>query len=107
MSSPFAKQILPAKEWDQLYRAVWRQPFAHLSKSERGKLVRSCRGKPIFDSFEEANDMLEVLQPNAKLHLRVYGCLLCKRFHIANHHRLLDLQRGMLKIEPTRSNRTK
>jgi len=106
MSSAFAMQILSAKEWDQLYKAVWREPFAHLSKAERGKLVRGCRGKPIFDSFDEAFELLEVLQPNAKLRLRVYGCLLCKRIHIANHQHIVGIQRGLLKSEPTRSKPT-
>ena len=96
---------LSAKEWDQLYRAVWREPFAHWSKPERGKLVQVCRGKDIFDSVDEAQNMLRVLQPQGKLRLGVYRCPLCQRIHIANR-RILVLQRSSLRIEPSRSTHT-
>jgi len=79
---------LSAKEWERLYRANWREPFVHLSKSERGILVHGCRGKTIFESVEEAKKMLRVEQPAGKLRLAPYRCPLCRHFHIANRRHL-------------------
>src|SRR5215472_2327558 len=72
------------KEWEHLYRTVWREPFAHLSKSERAKLVSACRGKAVFESLGEAQKMRRILQPEGRLRLGVYCCPLCHYFHIAS-----------------------
>ena len=83
------------KEWEHLYRTVWRAPFAHLPKYERGVLVRGCRGKAVFDLRADAQNMVRILQPEGKLRLGVYCCPLCRAFHIAQR-REIALYRRML-----------
>jgi hypothetical protein len=85
---------LTRKEWEHLYRSLWRAPYADLTKQERGRLVRACRGRVVFDSAEEARDMSRFLQPRGRLNLAAYTCPLCHGFHIINrrslsHHRRL------------------
>lgn len=86
---------LLSKEWEHLYRTVWRARFANLPKAERGALVRGCRGKAVYDLRAEAQNMLRILQPEGKLRLAVYCCPLCRAFHIAQR-RELALYRRML-----------
>ena len=87
--------ILLSKEWEHLYRTTWRPRFAHLPKSERGILVRGCRGKARYGIRLDAQNMLRILQPEGKLRLGVYCCPLCQGFHIV-HRRELALYRRML-----------
>jgi hypothetical protein len=82
------------KEWEHLYRSLWRAQYAYLTKEERGRLVRACRGRVVFDSAEEARDMLRFLQTRGRLYLAAYTCPLCHGVHIINrrtisHHRRL------------------
>jgi hypothetical protein len=84
---------LSAREWDLLYRTAWREPFAHLSKPERGKLVQGCRGKSVFDSFEEAHAMLRTFQPTGKLRQGAYQCPLCHKLHVADRRVLAFYRR--------------
>ncbi len=79
---------LSTKEWDRLYRVKWRQPFAHLSKLERGILVRGCRGQIIFETVEEAQRTLRVAQPTGRLRLAAYRCLLCGYIHVRDRRHL-------------------
>lgn len=88
-------RILSSNQWDGLYRTMWREGFAHLSKAERGKLVQGCRGKTFFDSVEEARRMLRVIQPSGKLRIGAYRCPLCRRIHIAEL-RLVSVYRRYL-----------
>jgi hypothetical protein len=87
---------LSSKEWEHLYRTVWRARFAHLSKSERAKLVRICRGKAVFDCMEEARSMLRILQPEGKLSVCAFCCPLCQHFHVADR-RVITAYRRVLK----------
>jgi len=89
---------LLSKEWEHLYRTVWRAPFDHLSKLERGKLVLSCRGRTAFDSVGEARKMLRILQPEGKLRLSSYCCPLCHHVHIADR-RVVTSYRRVVKNE--------
>src|SRR5438045_3777062 len=93
---------LSSKEWEHLYRTVWRAPFDHLSKLERGKLVLTCRGRTVFDSVEEAQKMLRILQPEGKLRLSAYCCSLCQSFHIADR-RVITSYRRVAKNEAQQS----
>ena len=95
-------QTLTPREWDQLYRSIWRTPYAHLTKDERGRLVRICRGKAIFDNLEEARKMLRFLQPSGRLNLAAYTCPLCSGIHIGNRRRIAQ-HRLWLKIHPVDS----
>ena len=79
---------LSTKEWDRLYRANWRKPFAHLSKLERGILVRGCRGQIIFETVEEAQRTMRVAQPTGRLPLAAYRCLLCGYIHVRDRRHL-------------------
>jgi hypothetical protein len=81
-------RTLTPKEWDHLYESTWRPLYAHLSKEERGNLVRVCRGRAVFDSREEAHEMMRVLQPRGRLKLGAYTCPLCQGIHIGNRRRL-------------------
>ena len=81
-------RTLTSKEWDHLYKSTWRPLYAHLSKEERGSLVRVCRGRAVFDSREEAHEMMRVLQPRGRLNLGAYTCPLCQGIHIGNRRRL-------------------
>ena len=87
---------LTGKEWDQLYRSIWRQPYAHWSKEERRRLVLGCRNKVHYSSRDEACTMLRVLQPKGKLQLCVYSCPLCRAIHITNRRNLAQYRKLML-----------
>jgi hypothetical protein len=89
---------LTRKEWEHLYRSLWREPFADLTKEERGRLVQACRGRVIFDSVEEARDKLRFLQTRGRPDLAAYTCPLCHGVHIINH-RSISHHRRLLAID--------
>jgi hypothetical protein len=95
---------LTRKDWEHLYKSRWRVPYAYLTKEERGLLVRACRGRVVFDSVEEARDMLRFLQPQGRLNLAAYTCPLCHGIHVVNrrkisqHRRLLALDHARQRV---------
>lgn len=72
------------QEWEMLYRSRWREPFAHLSKELRGKLVRGCRGKACYQSRCEAAAIMATLPKRGRMFLNCYKCRLCGDIHIGN-----------------------
>ena len=89
---------LTRKEWEHLYRSLWRAPYADLTKQELGRLVLACRGRVVFDSAEEARDMSRFLQPRGRLNLAAYTCPLCHGVHIINR-RSISYHRRLLAID--------
>jgi hypothetical protein len=87
---------LTGKEWEQLYRAIWRKPYAHLSKEERRQLVLGCRSKVHYSSPDEAREMLRILQPRGKLQLSAYSCPLCGGIHISNRRHQAQYRKLLL-----------
>src|SRR5215469_4335815 len=81
-------RTLTPKEWNHLYKSTWRRPYAHLTKEERGSLVRACRARAVFDSCKEAHDMMRLLQPHGRLNLCAYTCCLCQGIHIGSRRHL-------------------
>ena len=81
---------LTTKEWDLLYRSVWRKQYVHLSKEGRGRLVLACRSKVRYSSRDEARTMLRVIQPKGKLQLCVYSCPLGQGTHITNRRHVVQ-----------------
>jgi hypothetical protein len=72
-------------EWEHLYRTVWKIPFAHLPKEIRGKLVRGCVGKTLYESREEALPVIAEMPVHRGYYLMAYFCPLCKSgFHVGN-----------------------
>jgi hypothetical protein len=72
------------REWKHLYQTVWRALFAHLPKAERAKLVRGCRGKAIYDSRDEAEQVIDRLTLRPGKLLGAYDCPLCGDIHTGN-----------------------
>lgn len=72
------------KEWEHLYRTVWRLPFAGLSKKLRAKLVRGCQGKDVYTSPEEALPIIAEMEVRPGFYIKCYSCQLCGQFHIGN-----------------------
>jgi hypothetical protein len=72
------------KEWAELYESMWRPPFVHLSKEDRGKLVRGCKGKDVYDSHEEASAAIAELPLRPGYLLGAYICPLCGGIHLGN-----------------------
>lgn len=78
-------KTLRTREWGLLYKTIFRPPIAHLPDGERSKLVRGCKGKVIYDSYEEAEPVVIQLPPRpGKGHPHAYTCPLCKGIHIGN-----------------------
>lgn len=73
-----------SKEWETMYRTVWRLPFAGLSKELRAKLVRGCHGKDVYESPEEAEPIIAQMPVRSGLYIKCYSCQLCGQFHIGN-----------------------
>jgi hypothetical protein len=88
------------REWSMLYESIWRRPFAHLSKIDRAKLVRACKGKDVYDSRQEAAAVIAELPLRPGYLLGSYDCPLCGGIHLGNRKylqfesaRLLGLQK--------------
>ena len=78
-------KTLRTREWAVLYRTIYRLPIAHLPDEKRAALVRGCKGKAIYDSYEEAEWVVVQLPPLPdKGHPHAYTCPLCKGIHIGN-----------------------
>jgi hypothetical protein len=50
-------------------------------------LVHVCRGRAVFDSCDEAHEMMRLLQPHGRLNLGAYSCPLCHGIHIGSRRR--------------------
>jgi hypothetical protein len=88
------------REWSMLYESMWRRPFAHLSKLDRAKLVRACKGKDVYDSHDEAEAAIAALPLRPGYLLGSYDCPLCAGIHLGNRKylrfesaRILGLQK--------------
>ena len=78
-------KTLRIAEWCKLYQTLWRAPFAQLTKEERCKIVRGCKGKAIYESYAEANAVVPNLPSRGKLiRVHAYTCPLCGGIHIGN-----------------------
>lgn len=94
------------KEWEHLYRHVWRPPIHHLPKEIRAKLVRGCFGKDAYESAEEALPIIAEMPVRPGLYLKAYKCPLCKDWwHIGNSRtpntmpeRAIDANRNIVAI---------
>lgn len=64
--------------------SLWRPPYAHLSKEDRAKLVRDCKGKDVYESPAEAYAAAETMTLRPGYYISVYECPLCGGIHIGN-----------------------
>lgn len=77
-------KTLRGREWAEMYKTVWRIPFADWDKERRVKLVRGCIGKAQYDTWKEAKAIMDTLPPRDGVMLNVYRCRLCGEFHVGN-----------------------
>jgi hypothetical protein len=73
-----------SKEWHGLYYAEWRPRLMHLSREDRGKLVRGCKNKAIYCTHQEAAAVIEALPLRRGHYLGSYDCPLCGGIHAGN-----------------------
>ena len=77
-------RTLRIAEWAKLYKREWRPAVAHLSKDVRAKLVRACMGKAIYESHEEAQQLIATMPLRDGRYLGAYDCALCGGIHTGN-----------------------
>ena len=76
-------RILTRWEWKILYKR-WRVAYAHLPSAARGRIVRGCRSKALYESEAEARQLADTLPPREGVTISVYPCDICKFWHIGN-----------------------
>jgi hypothetical protein len=62
----------------------WRPAYAHLPAKARGRIVRGCIGKAMYETKAEAEAVAKGLPPREPLKISVYPCDVCKSWHVGN-----------------------
>lgn len=76
-------RTLTMREWQIIYRE-WRKQYSHLPKRARGRIVRGCRGKVLYESREEAEGIAAILDRRGTKMISMYPCDICSAWHIGN-----------------------
>lgn len=77
-------KTLTNRQWAEAYNALWRKPFENFPKEYRKGLVRGCKGKAQYESWDEAKRVAFTLPPREGLEIKIYRCKLCTWIHIGN-----------------------